>query len=54
MLNRFYFILARDVDVRFEINCTNVVVLACKGAVILLLLSINSAGNGTPPAGVSS
>ena len=34
MLNSFYFILGRDVAARFEINCTNVLVLACKGAEI--------------------
>ena len=35
MLNSFYFILGRDVAARFEISCTNVLGLACKGAAIL-------------------
>ena len=35
MLNRFDFILGRDVAACFEINCTNVLSLACKGAAIL-------------------
>ena len=35
MLNSFYFILGRDVTARFEINCTNMLGLACKGAAIL-------------------
>ena len=34
-VNSFYFILGQNVAVRFEINCTNVVSLACKGAAIL-------------------
>ena len=33
--NSFYFILGRDVAACFEINCTNVLGLACKGAAIL-------------------
>ena len=33
MLNSFYFILGQDVAARFEINCTNVLGLACKGAI---------------------
>ena len=37
MLSGFYFILGRDVAARFEINCTNVLGLACKGAAILEL-----------------
>ena len=35
MLNGFYFILGRDVAAHFEVNCTNVLGLACKGAAIL-------------------
>ena len=35
MLNSFYRILGLDVAARFEINCTNVLGLACKGAAIL-------------------
>ena len=35
MLNSFYFILGRDVAAPFEIICTNVLGLACKGAAIL-------------------
>ena len=35
MLNSFYFILGQDVAARFEINCTNVLGLAFKGAAIL-------------------
>ena len=35
MLNSFYFILSQDVAACFEINCTNVLDLACKGAAIL-------------------
>ena len=36
MLNSFYFMLGRDVAARFEINCTNVLGLACKGAAAIL------------------
>ena len=35
MLNSFYRILGLDVAACFEINCTNVLGLACKGAAIL-------------------
>ena len=35
VLNSFYFILGWDVAARFEINCTNVLCLAWKGAAIL-------------------
>ena len=35
MLNSVYHILGLDVAARFEINCTNVLGLACKGAAIL-------------------
>ena len=35
MLNIYYFIFGRDVAARLEINCTNVLSLACKGAAIL-------------------
>ena len=35
MLNSFNFILGKNVAARFEINCTNVLGLACKGAAIL-------------------
>ena len=41
MPNNFYFILGRDVAARFEMICTNVLGLACKGAAIL---EINPAG----------
>ena len=35
MLNSFYFTFGRDVAARFEINCTNVLGLACMSAPIL-------------------
>ena len=35
MLNRFYFILGQGVAACYEINCTNMLGLACKGAAIL-------------------
>ena len=35
MLNSFYFILGLDVAACLEINSTNVLDLACKGAAIL-------------------
>ena len=35
MFNGIYFILGRDVAAHFEINCTYVLGLACKGAAIL-------------------
>ena len=39
MLNSCYFILGLDVAARFEINCTNVLILACKGAAILEIIN---------------
>ena len=35
VINSFYFILGQDVTARFEINCPNVLGLACKSAAIL-------------------
>ena len=35
MLNGFYFILGQEVAAGFEINCTNVLGLACKGSAII-------------------
>ena len=35
MLISFYFILGQDVAAGFNINCTHVLGLACKGAAIL-------------------
>ena len=35
MLNSYFLISGRDLAAHFEINCTNVLGLACKGAAIL-------------------
>ena len=37
MLNSFYFTLGRDVAACLEINCINVLGLACMGAAILVI-----------------